>query len=66
MLNMIVMTHGPNICAGVNPESRGKASNGFGQLNAAAQAKDIAVQGAWGDAPGAPYSMRWLMRPTRT
>ena len=51
MLHMIVMSHGPETCAGANAEARGKASNGFSQLNAAAKAKDVTVQGAWVDAP---------------
>ena len=51
MLHMITMTHGPDTCAGANPDSRVKARNGFSQLSTAAEAKQVSVQGAWVDAP---------------
>jgi len=51
MLRMIVMSHGPDACAGVNLDSLDKARNGFSQLSTAAEAKQVTVQGAWVYAP---------------
>ena len=51
MLHMVVLTHGPDTCAAVHPESGQMARNAMEQMDEVSKKHQVAIQGAWVDAP---------------
>jgi len=51
MLHMIVLTHGPETCAAVNPASGEMARNAMAQMEEASKKFQCFVKGAWVDPP---------------
>ncbi len=54
---MVIMTHGPDTCATVDPDIGAKARNGMGQMEEASKKHDVAVQGFWVDPPAHQFYM---------
>ena len=52
MLHMVVITHGPDTCAGAHPESGVLARDAFGQIDAKAAEHGVSIQARWVDVVG--------------
>ena len=51
MLHMIVMTHGPDTCAAVHPESGEMAKNAMEQMDEVSKKHQVDFKGGWVNAP---------------
>lgn len=51
MLHMVVITHGPETCAAVNPESAQLARNAMEKMDETSKKLQITLKGAWVDPP---------------
>jgi hypothetical protein len=57
MLHMTVMTHGPDTCAAVKPESGEMARNAMDQMDEVSEKYQIDVKGTWTDSPRHTFYM---------
>ena len=52
MLHMVIVTHGPDTCAVVVPESRDKYLSAMKRKDEVAKKLGITILGGWGNMPG--------------
>jgi hypothetical protein len=57
MLHMVVITHGPDTCAAVQPEAGEMARAAMRELSDISKKHEVDVQGWWVDAPGHVFYM---------
>ena len=57
MLHMVVITHGPDTCAAVHPESGQMARNAMDKMDEMSRKHQVTLQGRWVDPPGHVFYM---------